>query len=144
MRGLSPRMKVVAPAAAPHISCMWGGYLILCSAPFSPPPTADGEAMSSAATVETFSIMSTHGRALKCNGRGFAGTCAETRPEEFRCRLGGKKKVSRFLISIPNIEVSPLIKGIVIKSVNAFREQVCSFMTPPNHSEEENMANIGN
>lgn len=65
---------------------------------------------------------------------------------------GEKKKVSRFLISIPNIEVSPLIKRIVIKSVNAFREQVGSFMTPviqqnqetPNHSEEENMANIGN
>lgn len=35
------------------------------------PPTADSEAMSSAATVETFSIMSTHGSALKCSARGF-------------------------------------------------------------------------
>lgn len=89
-------MKVVDPAAVPHISCMWG-LLNSLQRPVLPPPTADGEAMSSAATVETFSIMSTHGRALKCSARGFAGTCAETRPEEFRCRLG-EIKVSGFLI----------------------------------------------
>lgn len=76
MRGLSPRMKVVAPAAVPHISCM-RGLLNSLQRTVLPPPTADGEAMSSVATVETFSIMSTHGRALKCSARGFAGTSAE-------------------------------------------------------------------
>lgn len=81
-----------------------GVYLILC------PPThpADGEAMSSAATVETFSIMSTRGRVVKCNASGFAETCTETRPEELRRRV---EKL------IPNVEVSRLIKRIVIRSI---------------------------
>lgn len=124
MRGVSPRMKVVTPGSRPsrqlHAGGCVGGYLILCRPTFCP-PTADSEAMSSAATVETFSIMSTHGRALKCSARGFAETCAETRPEELRCTV---EKTGE---QIPNVEVSRLIERIVIKSAN--REHVCSFLT---------------
>lgn len=64
--------------------------------------------MSSAATVETFSIMSTRGRVVKCNASGFAETCTEARPEELRCRVEKP---------IPNVEVSRLIKRIVIRSI---------------------------
>lgn len=81
-------MKVVARTDVAQFSGMWGLHNSLQALAFFS-STADGEAMSSAATVETFSIMSTHGRAPKCSARSFAEMCAETRPQELNW---GKKR----------------------------------------------------